>query len=47
MLIETGDLTNAQAVDIVHTVGVVKVEVAEAAGGQGPACSSPWPCWRA
>jgi hypothetical protein len=32
MLIETGDLTNAQAVDIVHTVGVVKVEVAEAAG---------------
>jgi hypothetical protein len=32
MLVENGDLTNAQAVDIVHTAAVVKVEVAEAAG---------------
>jgi hypothetical protein len=32
MLVETGELTNAQAVDVVHTAAVVKVEVAEAAG---------------
>jgi hypothetical protein len=32
MLLETRGLTNAQAVDIVHTAAVVKVEVAEAAG---------------
>jgi hypothetical protein len=32
MLVEKGDLTNAQAVDVVHTAAVVKVEVAEAAG---------------
>jgi hypothetical protein len=32
MLVETKGLTNAQAVDVVHTAAVVKVEVAEAAG---------------
>jgi hypothetical protein len=32
MLVENGELTNAQAVDVVHTAAVVKVEVAEAAG---------------
>jgi hypothetical protein len=32
MLVETGELTNAQAVDVVHTAAVVKVEVAQAAG---------------
>jgi hypothetical protein len=32
MLVENRGLTNAQAVDVVHTAGVVKVEVAEAAG---------------
>jgi hypothetical protein len=32
MLVETGGLTNAQAVDVVHTAAVIKVEVAEAAG---------------
>ncbi len=32
MLVENGRLTNTQAVDIVHTAAVVKVEVAEAAG---------------
>jgi len=32
MLVENRGLTNAQAVDVVHTAAVVKVEVAEAAG---------------
>jgi hypothetical protein len=32
MLVENGRLTNTQAVDVVHTAAVVKVEVAEAAG---------------
>jgi hypothetical protein len=32
MLVENGELTNAQAEDVVHTAAVVKVEVAEAAG---------------
>ncbi len=32
MLVETKRLTNAQAVDVVQTAAVVKVEVAEAAG---------------
>ncbi len=32
MLIENKGLTNAQAVDVIHTAAVVKVEVAEAAG---------------
>jgi hypothetical protein len=32
MLVENKGLTNAQAVDVVHTAAVVKVEVAEAAG---------------
>jgi hypothetical protein len=32
MLVETSGLTNAQAVDVVHTAAMVKVEVAEAAG---------------
>jgi len=32
MLVENRGLTTAQAVDVVHTAGVVKVEVAEAAG---------------
>jgi hypothetical protein len=32
MLVENRGLTNAQAVDVIHTAGVVKVEVAEAAG---------------
>jgi hypothetical protein len=32
MLVENGELTNAQAVDVVHTAAAVKVEVAEAAG---------------
>jgi hypothetical protein len=32
MLVENGELTNAQAVDVVHTAALVKVEVAEAAG---------------
>jgi hypothetical protein len=32
MLVENGELTNAQAVDVVHTAAVVKIEVAEAAG---------------
>lgn len=32
MLVETGELTNAQAVVVVHTAAEVKVEVAEAAG---------------
>jgi hypothetical protein len=32
MLVETRRLTNAQAVDVVHTAALVKVEVAEAAG---------------
>ena len=32
MLVENGDLTNTQAVDVVHTAAVVQVEVAEAAG---------------
>jgi hypothetical protein len=32
MLVETRRITNAQAVDVVHTAAVVKVEVAEAAG---------------
>ena len=32
MLVENGRLTNAQAVDVVHTAAVVKIEVAEAAG---------------
>ncbi len=32
MLVENRGLTNAQAVDVVHTAQVVKVEVAEAAG---------------
>jgi hypothetical protein len=32
MLVETGELTNAQAVDVVQTAALVKVEVAEAAG---------------
>jgi hypothetical protein len=32
MLVENMGLTNAQAVEIVHTAAVVKVEVAEAAG---------------
>jgi hypothetical protein len=32
MLVENGELTNAQAVEVVHTAAVVKVEVAEAAG---------------
>ncbi len=32
MLVESRGLTNAQAVDVVHTAAVVKVEVAEAAG---------------
>ncbi len=32
LLVENGDLTNAQVVDVVHTAAVVKVEVAEAAG---------------
>jgi hypothetical protein len=32
MLVENGKLTNSQAVDVVHTAAVVKVEVAEAAG---------------
>jgi len=32
MLVENRGLTNAQAVDVVHTAAVVKVEVAEVAG---------------
>ncbi len=32
MLVENRGLTNAQAVEVVHTAAVVKVEVAEAAG---------------
>jgi hypothetical protein len=32
MLVENGELTNAQAVDVVQTAAAVKVEVAEAAG---------------
>jgi hypothetical protein len=32
MLVETRGLTNAQAVDVVHTAAVVKIEVAQAAG---------------
>jgi len=32
MLVETQGLTNAQAVDVVQTAALVKVEVAEAAG---------------
>jgi hypothetical protein len=32
MLVATRGLTNAQALDVVHTARVVKVEVAEAAG---------------
>ncbi len=32
MLVENRGLTNAQAVDVVHTAAAVKVEVAEAAG---------------
>jgi hypothetical protein len=32
MLVENRGLTNTQAVDVIHTAGVVKVEVAEAAG---------------
>ena len=32
MLVESRRLTNAQAVDVVQTAAVVKVEVAEAAG---------------
>jgi hypothetical protein len=32
MLVENKGLTNTQAVDVVHTAAVVKVEVAEAAG---------------
>jgi hypothetical protein len=32
MLVENGELTNAQAVDVVHTAALVKLEVAEAAG---------------
>ncbi len=32
MLVESGGLTNTQAVDVVHSAAVVKVEVAEAAG---------------
>jgi len=32
MLVESRRLTNAQAVDVVHSATVVKVEVAEAAG---------------
>jgi hypothetical protein len=32
VLVENGRLTNTQAVDVVHTAAVVKVEVAEAAG---------------
>jgi hypothetical protein len=32
MLVEHKRLTNAQAVEVVHTAAVVKVEVAEAAG---------------
>jgi hypothetical protein len=32
MLVENRRLTNAQAVEVVHTAAVVKVEVAEAAG---------------
>jgi hypothetical protein len=32
MLVENGELTNAQAVEVVHTAALVKVEVAEAAG---------------
>jgi hypothetical protein len=32
MLVENRGLTNAQAVDVVHTAALVKVEVAEAAG---------------
>jgi hypothetical protein len=32
MLVENKGLTNAQAMDVVHTAAVVKVEVAEAAG---------------
>jgi len=32
MLVENKGLTNSQAVDVVHTAAMVKVEVAEAAG---------------
>ncbi len=32
VLVENGRLTNTQAVDVIHTAAVVKVEVAEAAG---------------
>jgi hypothetical protein len=32
MLVENKGLTNSQAVDVIHTAAMVKVEVAEAAG---------------